>query len=109
MDVHVPQAVTSQLRRKGIDVLTADEDRTTRFDDEALLDRATQLKRLLVTQDIRFCARAGAWQESARHFSGLAFAHQLSITIGQFVSDLELIAVASADGECDNQIFRLPL
>jgi hypothetical protein len=28
MDVHVPQAITEQLRRQGIDVLTAFEDGT---------------------------------------------------------------------------------
>ncbi len=39
----------------------------------------------------------------------MCFAHQLSITIGQFVRDLEIIAKASLDGECENQIFRLPL
>ncbi|AFY30690.1 hypothetical protein Cal7507_0188 [Calothrix sp. PCC 7507] len=26
MDVHVPQAITDQLRRRGVDVLTAHED-----------------------------------------------------------------------------------
>lgn len=28
MDVHVPEAITSQLRRRGIDVLTALDDDT---------------------------------------------------------------------------------
>ena len=49
------------------------------------------------------------WQATGRPFFGLAFAHQLGITIGQFVRDLELIALASLEGECENQIFRLPL
>lgn len=108
MDVHVPQAVTNQLRRRGVDVLTTNDDDTGLFDDESLLSRSTQLKRVLVTQDIRFCARATTWQADGKPFAGLAFAHPLSITIGQFVRDLELIAKASLDGECDNQIFRLP-
>ena len=108
MDVHVPQAVTDQLRRRGIDVVTAREDGRDELDDESLLLRATELRRLLVTQDIRFYVRAGIWQGQSRPFAGLAFAHQLSITVGQFVRDLELISKAAEDGECDNDIFRLP-
>ena len=108
MDVHVPQAVTNQLRQRGVDVLTTNEDGTSQFDDESLLTRATALGRILVTQDIRFEVRATQWQAASKHFAGLAFAHQLSITIGQFVRDLEIIAKASLDGECDDQIFRLP-
>lgn len=54
MDVHVPQAITAQLRRKEIDVLTAFEDRSQELPDEQLLLRATQLNQVLFTQDIRF-------------------------------------------------------
>jgi uncharacterized protein DUF5615 len=108
MDVHIPQAVTNQLRRRGVDVLTASEDRTTTLEDAGLLSRATELGRLAVTQDIRFHAMAQAWQAEGKQFAGLAFAHPLAITIGQFVRDLELLALASLDGECENQVFRLP-
>ena len=43
MDVHVPLAITEGLRRRGIDVLTSQEDETTEEDDEFLLERATAL------------------------------------------------------------------
>ncbi len=95
MDVHVPRSITEQLRRRGVDVLTAIEDGSNCLDDAALLERAAELRRLLVTQDIRFKARAEAWQASGRNFASLAFAHPLGITIGQFVRDLELISLAS--------------
>ena len=108
MDVHVPQAVTNQLRRRGVDVLTAQEDEAAILDDADLLARATQLGRVIVTQDIRFCATAQSWQAQSRPFAGLVFAHPLTITIGQLVRDLEILALASLDGECDNQVFRLP-
>ena len=54
----MPQAVTNQLRRQGVDVLTAKDDGANRFDDESLLIRSTELRQVLVTQDIRFYARA---------------------------------------------------
>lgn len=41
MDEHVHGAVTSGLRRRGVDVLTAQEDGQTGADDDSLLDRAT--------------------------------------------------------------------
>jgi hypothetical protein len=109
MDVHLPKAVSNQLRRRGVDVLTAHEDRTQLLDDMSLLERASEMGRVLVTQDIRFGALAESWQAAGRHFGGLVFAHQLEVTIGQLVQDLELIALASLPGECENQIYRLPL
>ena len=48
MDVHVPRAITNGLRRRGVDVLTAQEDGAAEFDDPSLLDRATALNRALL-------------------------------------------------------------
>ena len=48
MDHHVPSAITQGLRQRGIDVLTAHEDGAAQFDDEQLLERATQLGRTLL-------------------------------------------------------------
>ena len=42
MDVHVPIAITEGLRRRGIDVLTSQEDGTREVDDETLLERASE-------------------------------------------------------------------
>lgn len=50
MDVHVPQAITEQLRRRGVDVLTAIEDGAATLTDEALLERAGVLGRVLFTE-----------------------------------------------------------
>ncbi|MCA6507681.1 MAG: DUF5615 family PIN-like protein [Pseudanabaena sp. M172S2SP2A07QC] len=88
MDVHVPQAITEQLRRRGIDVLTAFDDGTQQLPDDRLLVRVTELKRVLFTQDIRFRVLAETWQTEGKNFSGLTFGHQLGGTIDQFVKDL---------------------
>src|SRR5947209_20370376 len=108
MDVHVPQAITDQLRRRGIDVLTAIEDGTAELADNDLLERARVLGRLLFTQDIRFKALAEDWQRQGRSFAGLLFGHQLGGTIGQFVQNLELVALASDPAEWLNTIEHLP-
>lgn len=108
MDVHVPQAITDQLRRRNVDVLTAIEDSTDQLPDDDLLQRASALGRVVFTQDIRFKALAETWQREGRQFGGLLFGHQLHGTIGQFVRDLELIATASDTAEWFNIIERLP-
>jgi hypothetical protein len=51
MDVHVNAAISTGLKRRGIIVLTAQEDGSRRFADAQLLDRATALQRVLFSQD----------------------------------------------------------
>lgn len=104
MDVHVPWAITDQLRRRGIDVLTAQEDESTESTDEQLLERALHLGRLLFTQDIRFKSRAEGWQRDGRLFAGLVFSYQLRGSIGQHVEDLEIIAKLSEPADWLNQV-----
>jgi len=108
MDVHVPSAITFQLRSRGVDVLTAQDDSTTELEDDQLLLRSSQLNRPLFTQDIRFKAMAEQWQREGRSFGGLLFGHQLGATIGQFVHDLELIAKASDPADWANVVEYLP-
>lgn len=108
MDVHVPQAITQQLRRRSIDVLTAFDDESQELPDDQLLERTTELKRVLFTQDIRFRVLAETWQIEGKPFAGLIFGHQLGGTIGQFVKDLELIAKASEPDEWMNTVEYIP-
>ena len=64
MDAHVPLAITRGLRRRGVDVLTAQQDGTTRLPDPELLDRATALGRILFSQDEDLIAEAVRRQRS---------------------------------------------
>src|SRR5262249_8429126 len=92
---HVHSAVTEQLRRRGVDVVTAQEDDSAALPDDELLARASTLGRVLFTCDIRFKALAEDWQRLARPFVGLVWGHPMRLTIGQMVVDLELIAKAT--------------
>ena len=51
MDAHVQAGITQGLRRRGIDVLTAQEDGADRLSDPDLLSRATALGRVLFSRD----------------------------------------------------------
>ena len=108
-DVHVDHAIAAQLRLRHVDVLTAQEDAVGHLSDEALLEHASRLGRPIVTHDIRFQAMAESWQAQGRPFCGLVFAHQMRVSIGQCVRDLELIAKATDPPDWSSAVIRLPL
>jgi len=109
MDVHVRRAVTQGLRLRGVDVVTAQEDGTDDWDDNDLLDRATELGRLLFTQDDDLLREGKLRQVSGQMFAGVVYGHQLDVNIGQCVEDLELIAKATEPEEWINRTAWLPL
>jgi hypothetical protein len=109
MDVNVRAEITGQLRARGIDVLTSQEDGTREFSDSALLDQATHLKRVMFTRDADLLGEATMRQRGGGTFAGVIYAHQLHATIGQCVEDLELIAKAGDPSEWVNRVDYLPL
>ncbi len=109
MDHHVKRQVTAGLRRRGVDVLTAFEDGADTLPESDLLDRATALTRVLVTQDDDLLREGAFRQQHGVPFTGLIYAHQQSVTIGQFVTDLELIATVYDPPDVANQVIYLPL
>jgi hypothetical protein len=108
LDVHVDKAIHDQLRLRGVDVLRAQDDGAAEMEDGELLQRVTDLGRLIFTQDIRFKALAEDWQRTGKPFSGLLFGNQLGVTIGSYVKDLELIAKATDPTEWISTVQHLP-
>jgi predicted nuclease of predicted toxin-antitoxin system len=109
MDVHVPRAITHGLRLRGVDVVTAQEDRADEFEDPELLNRATELGRVLFSEDDDLLAEASRRQRQAIPFDGVVYGHQQDVSIGQCVRDLELIAKACEPEDCANTVIYLPL
>ena len=109
MDVHVRRAVTVGLRLRGVDVLTAQEDDASRFPDPQLLDRATELGRVLFTHDDDLIKEAHTRLENGQHFSGVIYSDQIRVPIGRCVLDLELLATAGYPPDFENRIEYLPL
>lgn len=109
MDVHVPFVITEQLRLRGVDVLTAQEDSAGEFSDPDLLDRASELGRILVTQDTDFLFEGSMRQRAERGFVGVIYAPQTGVTFGKCIDDLELIAKAGVPDEWDSRLEYLPL
>jgi Domain of unknown function (DUF5615) len=109
MDVHVKAAITAGLRRRGIDVVTAQKDGGTRLEDGALLERATALQRVLFSQDDDPLAVARACQTAGVFFAGLIYGHQLAATLGKYVLDLEVVCRVLDPEDMANRIEYLPL
>ena len=90
-------------------MLTAQEDGASRASDDQLLDRANNLGRVLFSRDEDLLREAKARQNSRRDFAGVIFAHQLRVTIGRCIADLEIIAKVCEPEDFRNRVEYLPL
>jgi predicted nuclease of predicted toxin-antitoxin system len=109
MDAHVPAAISSGLRQRGIDVLTSQEDGSNRLPDDVLFQRAISLGRVLFSQDDDMLTLAARYQQQGTQFTGVVYAHQLSAGIGTLVKDLELVLTCCNATELANRVTYLPL
>jgi hypothetical protein len=109
MDVHVPRPITRGLRRRGVDVLTAQEDGTDRLEDGDLLNRAMEVGRILFSQDEDLLIEAARRQREGISFGGVIYAPQIALSIGQSIDDLELLAKAAVREDFTNLVQYLPL
>lgn len=109
MDHHIRSAITKGLLRRDVEVITAYQDGRSETDDPALLDRATALDRVLVSNDEDLLIEAARRQVEGRLFHGVIYVAQDRIPIGECIRDLELIAKAGEPRDVENQVLFLPL
>ena len=109
LDENVHGAITTGLRQREVNVLTVQEDNRSGIADSEVLDRATELQRVLFSQDDDLVAEANDRQIEGMDFPGVIFARQSRVSIGTCVRDLELIAKLGEPEEFKNQVQFLPL
>ena len=63
MDENVSRTIADELRKQGIDVITIQEDGLMGVPDSDILDRATQLNRVVFTYDLILLARSATAME----------------------------------------------
>ena len=73
-----------------------------------MLDRATQLDRVLFSQDDDLLREATRRQAAGEAFAGVVYAHQLKVTIGGCIEDLTLIAEVGEPADLANAVEFLP-
>jgi predicted nuclease of predicted toxin-antitoxin system len=109
MDHNGPRAIILELRRRGVDLLTAFEDGMADQEDSALLDRARDLGRVLFSRDDDLLREATHRQKQGIDFAGVIYAHQLRVTIGTCVRELEIIAKTGEPQDLASRVEFLPL
>ena len=84
--------VVAGLRLREVDVLTAYEDGKHELDDPSLLDRASNLGRVLFTHDDDLIIEAVRRQRTGGKFAGVIYVHQKRLTVGETIDQLEMVA-----------------
>ncbi|MFN8453831.1 MAG: DUF5615 family PIN-like protein [Anaerolineae bacterium] len=85
-DEHVPMAIVTGLRRRGVDVLTTQEAKMLGASDVAHLALATDQGRVIFTQDDDFLRL----HATGINHSGIVYAHQRT-PVGEVIRGLMLI------------------
>ncbi|MEM9538268.1 MAG: DUF5615 family PIN-like protein [Cyanobacteria bacterium P01_E01_bin.42] len=109
IDENVHRGITDGLRMREVDVLTVQEDGYAGYADPSILDRATELNRILFSQDDDFLMEAHRRQEEKIDFTGVIYAHKLRVSVGDCIRDLEIIAKVARPEELRNRVQYLPL
>ena len=108
MDHCVDDAISDGMRARGIDVLLAREDGRAEAPDPALLSRATELERVMFTQDKDFLREAARRQREGVHFYGVIYARQDESRVGRYIEDLHIIAEPDDPGNLIGRVLHLP-
>ncbi len=109
IDENLHGPITEGLRRRGVDVLTVQEDgHTGLVPDDLVLDRAGELGRLMVTQDKDFLEIAARRWEQQVSFTGIIYMPKDKSRTAIYIEDLEMIAGAGTFDEYQNRVEYLP-
>lgn len=100
LDENLSPKIARQLRLRGIDAVCVRDLGYLGEEDRNHLERATRLKRVLVTADIDFLQMV---QEGQPH-AGIVFGVQQSHNIGDWVKRLELICFVYTHADMQNHV-----
>ena len=109
MDENVSRLITEGLRRRGVDVLTVQEDGLSGESDPIVFARAVELGYIIFSQDRDFLIEAKRRQIEGYNFPGVIYCRQSRISIGDCIRDLEIIAKVGTLEEFANRVTFLPL
>jgi hypothetical protein len=100
LDENLPVAIASQLVSRGIDVVTVRDLNLLGASDESHLQRATEMGRILCTNDSDYVQLA---TEGIEH-AGIVFGQQDVHYIGEWVKYLELMHAIYTPDEMKNRV-----
>jgi hypothetical protein len=100
-DEHVKWGITDGLRRRGMDVVTAQDRGQTQTDDEILLATATAEKRLMLTNDKGFLRIHSLWTTASRSHAGIVYWRQ-DLPIGDAIRGILQYALTTTADQAAN-------
>ena len=107
-DINVNGDIINGLRLRGVDVLRGQDDGYDGRPDPEVLERATELSRVLYSHNDDMLREAKSMQQSGAPFSGVCYSHQKNSPVGKCVDDLEYLAKAGTPEDFANQVYYLP-
>jgi hypothetical protein len=102
-DEHVKSAIVEGLKRRGMDIVTAQERGQRRTDDEILLRTATMEARLLLTNDTDFLRIHSAWMKAGGQHTGIVYWPQERL-IGVVIARVHQYALQTTPQEALNVV-----
>lgn len=109
MDEHVDVDITRALQKRGVDATPVQDVNLLASDDEIILEHASTKGLVVFTMDDDFLAIAAKRQRTAIPFSGVIYAKQESMSIGQCIRELEVVAGVYDPHDMVNVVQYLPL
>jgi predicted nuclease of predicted toxin-antitoxin system len=89
LNSHIPKAVATQLRNRGVDVLRCEDVDMAAADDVEHLEYATAQGRTLVSHDRDYWTHHGEWLAQGMRPTGIVlFSNQLQSHVGRLVTEL---------------------
>ena len=104
-DEHVPLAIVRGLRLRGMDVTSVPEAGFRGMDDEALLQQATEEKRMMLTCDTDFLRQASALYSENCEFAPIVFWPQQERSIGHVIRAVIRLATTLSYEEASSRVF----
>jgi predicted nuclease of predicted toxin-antitoxin system len=102
-DENVDVAVVRGLRRRGMDVVTAEDRGQRATDDEILLATATTEGRLFLTNDADLLRIHAQWMAANRHHSGIVFWKQ-NLPVGEAIRRVLRYVFQTTAEEAQNMV-----
>lgn len=100
-DENIERSIIEGLRRRKIEVVSTRELGYLSKSDEFHLKKASELKAVILTHDIDFVRMAS---NSGVNHSGIIFSHPKTVSIGQCIRGVELIASILTEEDMENHI-----
>jgi len=103
-DENIESAIIAGLRRRGIEVVSAQDAGDLGKGDEYHLKHASELEAVILTHDVDFLRIAHQWQQEGKGHKGILYAHPLDLSPGECIRMVELVTQVLTEEEMENHI-----